>query len=76
MNQKQDILVLAAGALVLEFVLDVVAVAACDHRQLGMCQRCFASVELPEVPVAVPHTVNQPRCSVTHFMYQRVPQTI
>lgn len=68
--------ILAASALILEFVLDVVAVAAGHHGKLGMRQRSFTSVQLPEVPVAVPHAVNQPGGGVAHLVNQRVPETI
>lgn len=72
----QDLRILAAGALILELVLDVITVAACHHRQLRMYEGGFASVQLPEVSVTVPHTVYQPCGSMTHFMDQRVPETI
>lgn len=68
--------ILAASALILEFVLDVVAVAAGHHGELGMRQRSFTSVQLPEVPVAVPHAINQPGGSVAHLVNQRVPETV
>lgn len=50
--------------------------AAGDHGQLGMRQRGFASIQLPEVPVAVPHTIDQPGRSVTHLMNKCVSETI
>lgn len=68
--------ILASSALILEFVLDVVAVAAGHHGELGMHQRSFTSVQLPEVPVAVPHAINQPGGSVAHLVNQRVPETV
>lgn len=71
-----DLRVLAAGALVLELVVDLVAVAAGDHGQLGVGQRGLAGVQLPEAAVAFLHAVNQPGGGVTHLVNQRVPETI
>lgn len=71
-----NVRILAAGALVLEFVFDVVAVAAGDHGQLGMRQGGLASVQLPEVSVAVPDAVNQPGSSVAHLVNQGVPEAV
>lgn len=60
--------VFAASALVLVFVIDVVAVAAGHHGQLRVSQGGFARVDLPERSVAVPHVVYQPCGCVAHFM--------
>jgi hypothetical protein len=68
--------VFAAAALVLVLVVNVVAVAAGDHRQLGVCQRGLAGVQLPEGAVPIPHTVDQPGGSVAHLMNQCVPQAV
>lgn len=78
-NQSENRLhvrILAAGALVLELVLDVITVTASDHGQLRVGHCGLASIQLPEVSMPVPHTVNQPGCSVTHLMDQRVPEAI
>lgn len=68
--------ILAAGALILELVFDVVTVTAGHHRQLGMHQRSFPSVQLPEGPVAVPHAIDHPGGGVTHLMDECVPEAI
>lgn len=71
-----NVRVLAAGALVLEFVLDFVGVTASDHGQLRMHHCGLASIQLPKRPVPVPDTINEPRSSMTHLMNQCVSETI
>lgn len=68
--------ILAAGALILELVFDVITVAAGHHRQLGMHHCSFSSVQLPEAPVAVSHAVYEPGRGVTHLMNECVPEAI
>lgn len=65
--------VFAAVALVLVFIIDVVAVAAGHHGQLRMNQGGFACIDLPERSMAVPHVVHQPCCCMAHFMNKCVP---
>lgn len=73
---ESDLRILAAGALVLEFVLDVVTVAAADHGELGMNHCGLESIKLPKIPVAISYTINEPGGGVTHLMDQCVPETI
>lgn len=68
--------VLAAVALVLVLVFDVVTVAAADHRQLLVCQHGFAGKHLPDGTVTITHVVDKPGGSMTHFMNQGVSQTV
>ncbi len=49
--------VVAAVALILELVVDVVTVAAGDHRELRMSQHDFTSIKPPERPVPVTNVV-------------------
>lgn len=71
-----DLRILAAVALVLVLVFDVVTVAAADHRQLWVCQHGFAGKHFPDGSMAVPHIVDKPGGSVTHLMDQGVSQTV
>lgn len=73
---QPDVRVLAAGALILEFIFDVITVATGHHWQLRMCHSSFSSIQFPEAPVAIPYTINQPGCSMTHFMNESVPEAI
>lgn len=63
---------MTAVALVLELIIDVIAVAAGNHGQLGVRQRSFMSVDLPEGSVPVPDVIDQPGGSVAHLVNQRV----
>lgn len=71
-----DVRVLAARALILKLIGDVVAVTACHHGQLRMHHCSFAGIQLPEGAVAVSHAIDKPGCSVAQLMDEGVPETI